>query len=117
MTQERVIQAVSGWRMLPVNLLLIFGGFAGTIGVITVADARHGDFASLLLLTIPAILLGPILSFGHFTLQPNEARVLTLFGDYRGTVTDSGFWWTNPFMTKTKLSLRVRNLETARLKV
>ena len=55
--------------------------------------------------------------FGHFTLQPNEARVLTLFGTYVGTVRDSGFFWTNPFMTKTKLSLRTRNLESQRLKV
>ncbi len=55
--------------------------------------------------------------FGHFTLQPNEARVLTLFGTYVGTVRDSGFFWTNPFMTKAKLSLRTRNLESQRLKV
>jgi regulator of protease activity HflC (stomatin/prohibitin superfamily) len=50
-------------------------------------------------------------------LQPNEARVLILFGEYKGTVRESGFWWTNPFMTKLRLSLRSRNLEGAKLKV
>jgi regulator of protease activity HflC (stomatin/prohibitin superfamily) len=58
------------------------------------------------------------LSFnGHFTLQPNEARVLILFGAYRGTVRDSGFHWTNPFNTKRRISLRVRNLLSEKLKV
>ncbi|MGQ0636956.1 MAG: SPFH domain-containing protein [Planctomycetaceae bacterium] len=117
MTDERVIRAVSGWRMLPVNLLLIFGGLAATIVFIAEAAAARGGPPSALLVTIPAILLGIVFMAGLFTLQPNEARVLTLFGEYRGTVRDSGFWWTNPFMTKAKLSLRVRNLETARLKV
>ena len=54
---------------------------------------------------------------GHFTLQPNEARVLILFGAYRGTVRDSGFHWTNPFNTKRRISLRVRNLLSEKLKV
>ncbi|MBX3746452.1 MAG: SPFH domain-containing protein [Verrucomicrobiae bacterium] len=54
---------------------------------------------------------------GFFTLQPNEARVLILFGAYRGTVRRSGFHWTNPFFTKKKISLRMRNLNGERLKV
>jgi regulator of protease activity HflC (stomatin/prohibitin superfamily) len=83
-----------------------------------VAAAAVGDAAALgLLVALPLSLAGLVLLFGHFTLQPNEARVLTLFGTYVGTVRDSGFFWTNPFMTKTKISLRTRNLESQRLKV
>jgi len=55
--------------------------------------------------------------FGYFTLQPNEARVLVLFGAYQGTVRDSGWHWTNPLNTKLRVSLRVRNLQGERLKV
>jgi regulator of protease activity HflC (stomatin/prohibitin superfamily) len=69
------------------------------------------------LIAIPLAIAGVVMFFGHFTLQPNEARVLTLFGTYVGTVRESGFFWTNPFMTKTKLSLRTRNMESQRLKV
>ena len=54
---------------------------------------------------------------GFFALQPNEAAVLILFGAYQGTVRDSGFFWTNPFNKKVKISLRARNLNGEKLKV
>jgi regulator of protease activity HflC (stomatin/prohibitin superfamily) len=60
--------------------------------------------------------LGGIVSFlgffGCLPMQPNEARVLLLFGDYKGSVHDSGFFWINPFYSKKKISLKVRNFET-----
>ena len=70
-------------------------------------------------------LIGGILIFvctlvslnGFFTLLPNEACVLSLFGSYKGTAKDSGFFWVNPFMAKRKISLRLRNLEGGKLKV
>ncbi|MCL6261617.1 SPFH domain-containing protein [Aquiflexum sp. TKW24L] len=69
-------------------------------------------------------LLGVILGFafiiitpGFFTLQPNRAMVLILFGAYKGTVKANGFFWVNPFMSKQKISLRVRNFENKPLKV
>ena len=55
--------------------------------------------------------------FGFFMVQPNEARVLQLFGNYVGTARDAGLRWANPFYTKRKVSVRVRNFETAKLKV
>jgi regulator of protease activity HflC (stomatin/prohibitin superfamily) len=55
--------------------------------------------------------------FGYFALQPNEGRVLILFGSYRGTVRDSGWHWTNPLNTKLRVSLRARNMEVGKLKV
>jgi regulator of protease activity HflC (stomatin/prohibitin superfamily) len=54
---------------------------------------------------------------GLFVVNPNEARVLQLFGSYVGTVRDQGLRWANPFYTKHKISLRVRNFETGKLKV
>jgi regulator of protease activity HflC (stomatin/prohibitin superfamily) len=54
---------------------------------------------------------------GFFTLQPNMAAVLVLFGKYSGTVKDSGFHWANPFLTKTRVSLRARNLNCEKIKV
>jgi len=117
MSQEVKTQATSGWQMLPINLGLLIGGFAATILVIIVADNSNGGSAGLLFVTIPAMIAGIISLFGHFALQPNGACVLVLFGDYRGTVRQSGFYWTNPFMTKLKISLRTRNMETQKLKV
>jgi len=117
MSQEIPIHAKSGWLMLPVNLAMVFGGFAATVWVIVQASQYGGEAPWLLLLTIPTTILGFIFLGGHFTLQPNEGRVLILFGDYRGTVRESGFFWANPFLTKPKMSLRTRNMETQRLKV
>jgi hypothetical protein len=61
-----------------------------------------GIIATILVIIVPSI-------SGFFTVEPNQAVVLTLFGNYVGTVRDSGFWWTNPFTRKQKISLRVRN--------
>ena len=117
MTKEKVIRVASGWNMLGLNLGLMLGGAMLSIVSLISADYTDGAGALGLLISVPLAIAGAIMLFGHFTLQPNEARVLTLFGTYIGSVRDSGFFWTNPFMTKTKLSLRTRNLESQRLKV
>jgi len=54
---------------------------------------------------------------GYFVVEPNMARVLILFGKYQGTVRSSGFWYTNPFANKRRISLRARNLDGSTLKV
>ncbi len=54
---------------------------------------------------------------GLFAIQPNQAKALTLFGKYIGSVREPGLWWVNPFVAKKPVSLRVRNFETAKLKV
>ena len=117
MTQEKVIKASSGWSMLTINLGLFFGAIALSI-LSLIAAANTGGVGALgLLITIPMGIASLVMLGGHFTLEPNEARVLTLFGTYVGTVRQSGFYWTNPFMSKVKLSLRTRNMESQRLKV
>lgn len=54
---------------------------------------------------------------GVFVVNPNEAKVLVLFGNYVGTARESGFYWANPFYAKTRISLKARNLETDKVKV
>jgi regulator of protease activity HflC (stomatin/prohibitin superfamily) len=58
-----------------------------------------------------------VLLSGFFVVQPNEAAVLVLFGTYKGTVKQNGFWWTNPFTRRQKISLRKRNFNSEKLKV
>src|SRR5690606_16397917 len=64
-----------------------------------------------------ALLVGFVCLFGHFMVEPNKARVLTLFGAYRGTERRAGLRFANPFYAKKSISLRVRNFETGHLKV
>ncbi len=122
MTLERIIHVANGWSRLTIHLLLVVGGgvtfITGLVLANTLAYGVGVGLGVLLAIAGPLVgLLGIVLLCGHFTLQPNEARVLLLFGEYKGTVRESGFWWTNPFMTKLRLSLRSRNLEGAKLKV
>jgi regulator of protease activity HflC (stomatin/prohibitin superfamily) len=68
-------------------------------------------------LAMSVLVAAIVMSAGFFTLQPNSAAVLVLFGAYKGTVRDSGFFFTNPFNRKLKISLRARNLNGEKLKV
>jgi regulator of protease activity HflC (stomatin/prohibitin superfamily) len=107
---ERVVHAPSGWVMLLVNLIAY-----ASAAYLVVSGVRSSPLlvAAGVLLFVVAVLL----SGGFFTLQPNEAAVLILFGAYRGTVRDSGFFFTNPFNKKLRISLRARNLNGEKLKV
>ena len=112
MHPEKTIQATSGWPMLAVNLAGLVGGAVLLISTAAAQNNAAGPIAGLLIIVVSIVSLA-----GHFTLQPNQARVLILFGEYRGTVRQSAFYWTNPFYTKRLLSLRLRNLEGDKLKV
>jgi regulator of protease activity HflC (stomatin/prohibitin superfamily) len=70
------------------------------------------------ILTAAALLVVAVIGLaGIFVVNPNEAKALTLFGRYSGTTKDPGLWWANPFAIKNKVSLRIRNFETTKLKV
>ncbi|MBK8232815.1 MAG: SPFH domain-containing protein [Candidatus Eisenbacteria bacterium] len=112
-TPEREIGAASGWPMLVLVIVL----FLALPAVLIYAANTRGENP---LLVVGGILIGlfsVLLWSGFFVIAPNEARVLTLFGDYRGSVKRNGFFWTNPFMTKARISLRARTLNGERLKV
>ena len=110
MNREKQVPTESGWKMLQVVIAIVLAGIA--LAFLAVRGGPAFGLPSLL-----ALGLATFLSCGFFTLQPNEARVLILFGDYRGTVRTSGWHWTNPLMTKKRLSLRARNLNGEKLKV
>lgn len=137
---ERVVHVQSGWTMLPVfvGLLLADIGFL----IVAFQSGTSTWRVTFLILLLPICI---VLLKGFFTLQPNEARVLVLFGDYKGTVRSSGFHWGNPFYTngprqvsafstaplnksggsavshhtlgRNKISLRARTLNGQKLKV
>ena len=100
------------------GLLMLFLGIVLLgLGVWRIIAGADGG-APLTAVSGAILLLAAILTLsGLFTVQPNEGKVLTLFGKYVGTVRESGLFWANPFLTKKGVSLRVRNFETAKLKV
>jgi regulator of protease activity HflC (stomatin/prohibitin superfamily) len=102
---ERENVAWNGWVMLVVNALIVLGALAFLIA--TVRGAALGTVPPfwVLLRVLASVLcfaIGIVMFTGHFALQPNEARVLILFGSYKGTVRRSGFHWANPFYSRTR---------------
>jgi hypothetical protein len=99
-SHERPVTVPSGWVMLPTLIALVVGDIALLIFAIKDGVETIGQpHVALLLLSILLLPILVLLLTGFFTLQPNEARVLVLFGDYKGTVRTSGFHWGNPFYT------------------
>ena len=117
--QEIEVRALNGWQMLAINLALLFLGVYFIASAIYETAANQAGFSLVKLFTgLGLKSLAVILLLGHFTLQPNEARVLILFGAYRGTVRKSGFHWANPlYSRRTKISLRAHNFNSDKLKV
>jgi regulator of protease activity HflC (stomatin/prohibitin superfamily) len=126
---------LNGWMMLLVTIAGLLGSAA--LVVHAVRAEGHPDWI-LFVVGILAAVVFVVLLAGFFTLQPNEARVLLLFGAYRGTVRQSGFHWGNPFYSngdrnshgsslaksgfgsfgsRNKVSLRARTLTVEKLKV
>ena len=101
---EKAFNPLSAWPIVALHLLLLAGS-------IVFAEPTNGV---VLAITVPLFLL---LLPGYFVVSPNESRVLVLFGRYRGTVRSEGFYWTNPFTIKKKVSLKAHNLNGERLKV
>ncbi|HJW72753.1 MAG TPA: SPFH domain-containing protein [Geothrix sp.] len=99
---------------LPI-LLICLAAILGSIGLI-ISAAVH-DQPSQLFIAIPLIVLSIFILAGLFVVNPNEAAALQLFGAYRGTVRKAGMAWANPFLSKRKISTKVRSFESQRLKV
>ena len=91
----------------------------GTLGAYALALAlvifsNNGGLAVLGIIVL--VIVGPVFG-GLFVVAPNEARVLVLFGRYIGSTTEAGWWCANPFAKRQKISLRVRNFQSERIKV
>ena len=102
----------NGFLHLLINLLLLAAIVFGTMGLVVVAG--DGFAVPFCILMCFVYILQCV---GFMVIQPNQSRVLTFFGKYRGTVTDNGFFWVNPFYGKRRLSLRARNMDVAPIKV
>ncbi|HEX7777690.1 MAG TPA: SPFH domain-containing protein [Vicinamibacterales bacterium] len=112
MIRERTLSTVSGWVMLP--LIIIAMAFVGWLISLVPSDADGA------LMVAALILVEGVLAFllaGFFVVNPNEARVATLFGKYSGSVKKDGFHWANPLLKKRHISLRIRNFESTKIKV
>ncbi|GAA4248327.1 SPFH domain-containing protein [Dactylosporangium darangshiense] len=105
---ERRAFRVSGFAMLGLLLILVV--------VATVAGATLADGSAAAVIAVVSLLAVLAIS-GFAVVNPNEARVIQFFGRYVGTIADAGFHWTVPLTAKRRLSRRVRNFETDRLKV
>jgi regulator of protease activity HflC (stomatin/prohibitin superfamily) len=110
-TREYQKNAVSG--SLALLLLLAATALLAALFIRTVASGE-AERMPLIVLAFPLLVL---MWRGLFIVQPNQGKALQLFGRYAGTVRSQGLWWANPFYTKRAISLRVRNFETAKLKV
>jgi regulator of protease activity HflC (stomatin/prohibitin superfamily) len=110
---ERPIGTWNGFLALAVGLALLAAAAWRLIGLVT-----GGGFSLLAIAGVAALVIAGLLTLaGLYTLQPNEAAILQLFGAYRGTSRAAGLRATNPFYTRKKISLRARNLNGERLKV
>jgi len=98
-----------------IALFIVIGLFALDIFLLVTGIRTGND--SILWFFIPLVFIS-FVSFGGFMIvQPNESRVLMLFGKYTGTIRESGFWWVNPFTVKKHVSLRIRNFNSDKIKV
>ena len=111
MTREIVRKAAPG---LPVLFMLLAGVAAGAWLIYNGITTQTFGFAVVGALVILVMLF---MAAGLFTVEPNEAKALQLFGSYKGTVRQQGLFFANPFFTKKRITLRARNFETTRLKV
>ena len=109
--KENPIRSASGIPMLLVLLAgLLFGAYLMYTGANT-------DSVTWLVLGLAVIIVAFVCLFGLYKVEPNQAAVVSLFGKYVGTVKDNGLRWNNPFYSKKKVSQRVRNFESGKLKV
>jgi hypothetical protein len=121
MHHEKQVSAFNGWVLLAVTIAVFLVGAALLWEFVYSAIAAEQNHQTpnfyVLVSGVLVVVLGTFLCFGFFTLQPNEGRLLILFGAYRGTVREAGWHWTNPLNTKKRISLRAKNLNGDKLKV
>ena len=110
MIREKAARTLSGWLVVPLLL--------GSVALLVWLLIQSGEPESFIQWAgwacVPFLL---VLLTGCFTVNPNQARVLQLFGRYAGSVRTDGFPWANPLLRKRRISLRIRNFESSKIKV
>src|SRR5262245_10942163 len=97
LNRERVVRVQNGWTVLIALVLIIIVSVVGNITYLSQPELTDAEIAPAVILLMLTVGLTPLVAIGFFSLEPNEARVLVLFGAYKGTVRESGFHWGNPF--------------------
>ena len=112
MVQEKQVLTVNGWLVALILLIVILGSTAALV------FSAMNEYLVRSIVSAIVLVVGGALAQGLFIVNPNEAKVFQLFGNYAGTAKAPGLWWTNPFCwPRRKLSQRVRNFESSQLKV
>ena len=111
MSHERELRGMSGWVAVALLTAVLLGA-----GIALIAAASESSVWGVVLSALVAAAAGAGFA-GLTVVNPNEAKVVTLFGVYHGSIKVAGFWWVNPLTTRRRLSLRVRNFESGKLKV
>ena len=111
LSRERPASAYNGYAMLLVLIIAFLATLAGP--VLLAAGAEVPGFLVLILGALGCLVVAP----GFYLLQPNQAAALLLFGDYKGSDRNAGLRWRWPWLTRTKISTRVHNVTSERLKV
>lgn len=109
--QEKAASKLNGFLMLFIFIVLI------ALEIYLIMLMANTENVAILWIFIPMIFVIILLASGFVIVQPNDSRVLILFGKYIGTVRDSGYWWVNPFTVRKKVSLRIRNFNSQKIKV
>jgi regulator of protease activity HflC (stomatin/prohibitin superfamily) len=104
MKTEKTITPLNGY--LVVVMLLVLA-----------ALILYGFISNNMMLGVASFLIFVLLTKGFIVVSPNSSKILLLFGDYKGSVKESGFFWINPLYNRTSLSLRARNFESEKIKV
>ena len=111
MTDERELRGSSGWLCVCLMFAVLVGASYGLV------QAARADMAWGVVFWAVVLVIDVLCVAGLTVVNPNQAKVVTLFGVYKGSIKRPGFWWVNPLTTRRKLSLRVRNFESGKLKV
>jgi regulator of protease activity HflC (stomatin/prohibitin superfamily) len=111
MLREKELKGISGWLMLFVLTALLVAAIYMLVGAAQAEDGLG------IVLWITVVVVVSICYFGLTVVHPNQARVVQLFGKYQGSLKEQGFWWINPLTTRRRVSLRIRNFESSKLKV
>jgi len=108
---EKPAKKANGFLMLFILFALI------ALEVYLIVVMANTENVMILWIFLPMIFVIILVPIGLSVVQPNDSRVLILFGKYTGTIRDSGFWWVNPFTIKKRVSLRIRNFNSQKIKV
>jgi len=108
---EKPTKVLSGYLMLVIGIALFLAG------ILLAVFTSELNSAFLIWLTIILVAVASLIFGGLFVVNPNDAKVTVLFGNYAGSVRKNGFFWANPFFVKKRFTLRARNLSGDKLKV